>query len=91
MLNFFPDYITEAVKPDIIIETSAGTYMGWINRSQLDRTIAAEGQPVWRIRFVEQTTDSEDKSQVRILYPNGDKEYNYVWNERESLTYQYAN
>ncbi len=93
MLNHYPDYITEAIQADIISETANGTYLGWFDRTHLDRSegaAAIEAQPIWRIRFIEQTT-TDGKSQVRTLYPYGNKSYEHVWNDRLSLNYQYAN
>lgn len=88
-MNYFPDLIREAVNADIIVESDAGTYLGWFDRGKrFDRTQAPEGQPIWRIRFVEQSIEN-GSSVSRIKYPNGRDEYEFVWNERESLTYNY--
>lgn len=95
MLNsFFPDYMVEAISADVVCETFQGTYIGWFDRSKANRKDTApaiEAQPVWKIKFIETTKDSEGNSLVRTLYPNGVKEYQHVWDERTSLTYKYAN
>ncbi len=41
MLNHYPDYITEAIQADIISETANGTYLGWFDRTHLDRSEGA--------------------------------------------------
>lgn len=93
MINHYPDYITEAVPADIVIETIRGTYVGRFDRKQLNRKAVAlpiEEQPIWQIRFIETTTDKEKNTITRTFYPSGSKDYAFSWSDREKLSYEYA-
>lgn len=94
MLNHYPEYITEAVPTDVVVETALGTYVGWFDRSRLDRSAKAaeiEKQPIWKIKFIETTQNASGDNTMRTLYPEGSKEYEHRWNDRETLQYKYAN
>lgn len=87
-MTHFPALYVEAEKPDIIEETASGTYLGWFDRKEFDRSSSPETQPIWRIRYIAQA-DANGVSTTKILYPNGRDEYSQVWNDRESLTYNF--
>lgn len=88
-MMYFPEIFTEAVKPDAIAETEAGTYIGWFARdNHYNRSQDPEGQAIWRIRFIG-TSVENGATVTRFKYPNGRDEYEHVWNNRESLTYEY--
>lgn len=89
-MTHFPDLINEAVKPDIIADSPAGTFIGWLDRKAWKRSEAPEGQRIWKIRKIE-TTEAEGNTTTRILYPEGSADFAFVWNDRESVTYQFKN
>ena len=87
-MTYLPALFIEAEKPDIVAESASGTYLGWFDRKELDRSASPEEQPIWRIRRITQE-DMNGVSTTKILYPNGRDEYSQVWNNRESLTYNF--
>ena len=86
MNHFIPSLYLEADPADIIVATSAGTYIGKFDRSQFNPALPAEGQKIWSIRFIEAT----DESTTKTLYPNGVQLFAFVWDDREDYTYKYA-
>lgn len=89
-MTYFPALYTEAEQPDIVAVSNAGTFLGWFDRKEYDRSTPPEAQPIWRIRQVSQTEENGCTT-TKILYPNGRDEYSQVWDDRESLTYNYRN
>lgn len=87
-MTHFPALYVEAEKPDIIAESASGTYLGWFDRKEYNRATPPEEQPIWRIRRLVQT-EANGVTTTQLLYPNGRDEYSQVWNNRESLTYNY--
>jgi len=89
-MTYLPAIYDDAEKPDIVAESASGTYLGWFDRKEFDRSLPPEGQPIWRIRRI--TTDTVNGDDItKIQYPNGRDEYSAVWDDRESLTYKYHN
>ena len=87
---YYPALYTEAETPDIIESGDGGTYIGWLSRGkQYNRSLPPEMQPIWRIRFVEESEDGDGHGIKRLLYPDGSDDCSFVWEDRHSLTYSY--
>lgn len=92
-MTFYPEYITECVPADLIIETTDGVYVGWYDRKNLQRgqdSPTPEEQPIWKIKFVEIKKDG-DNTITRTLYPDGIADYCYAMANYNEYEYRYKN
>lgn len=92
-MTFYPEYITENVPADLVIETPTGVYVGWYDRKNLQRGQDApspEEQPVWKIKYCE-ITQNGDNTFTRTLYPDGITDYCHVMENYNKYEYCYKN
>ena len=85
-MTHYSDLYTEAITADIIHTTSEGTYLGKYDRQKCNPDSEPEQQPIWTIRLMA----TPDQNTVKTLYPNGSKQYAFVWNNKENYNYKYA-
>ncbi len=70
---------------------SPGYYLGWYDRTALRSTqdpSNPEEMPCWRILHVN-TLEQENIKITRNLYPQGDRSFTHIWNERHKYNYQF--
>ena len=89
-MNFYSPETEKAIPADIIHEVpEGGVYLGWFERSKARQDTPLEAQPIWRIRFLRQTTDSSGTI-TATTWPKGSKSYEFVWNDRTTYEYNYS-
>lgn len=67
MMNHkIPDLYSEAILADIIETCAEGTYVGKYDRAKYDPSIDVHAQPIWRIRFFENTVNENTAAESII-------------------------
>lgn len=89
-MNYYSPETDKATPPDIIHEQpEGGIFLGWFDRSKAVSRENITAQPIWRIRYLKETTDPAGTI-TETTYPDGNNRFDFVWERRLEYDYQLA-